>query len=264
LKVEVEPVPYANSEGVRIHYEVDGAEVPLVLLHGLSWSLEWWHELGYAQALKGLYQLILIDARGHGRSDKPHTPDAYGLALDVADTIAVLDDLRVEKAHFLGYSMGGRIGFGLAKSAPERFRSFVIGGSGADEVDPGQPDLWADEMIKFLKNGIDAWVAPWGQLFGPWMTSDLKARGLANDAEALIARRSRREWIGLADALPTMATPSLLFVGEDDGALASARKAAQVMSNATLVSLPGLDHFRAVCRVDLVMPHILRFLAEVG
>src|SRR5207245_2875559 len=103
-----------------------------------------------------------------------------------------------------------------------------------------------------------------GQLFGPWMTSDLQARGLANDAEALIARKSRREWIGLADALPTMATPSLLFVGEDDGDLASARKAAQAMSNATFVSLPGLDHFRAVCRVDLVMPHILRFLAEVS
>jgi len=61
--------------------------------------------------LKDDYQLILIDARGHGASDKPHDPEAYRTETMVADVVSVLNDLNIEKAHFLGYSMGGQIGW---------------------------------------------------------------------------------------------------------------------------------------------------------
>ena len=65
-------------------------------------------------------QLILLDARGHGASDKPHDPAAYDLRLRVGDVTAVLDDLEIRRADYFGYSMGGWIGFGLAKHAPVR------------------------------------------------------------------------------------------------------------------------------------------------
>ena len=62
-------VPYANNQGVRIRYEVEGRGSPLVLAHGLLGYLEQWYELGYVDSLKKVFKLILVDLRGHGRSD---------------------------------------------------------------------------------------------------------------------------------------------------------------------------------------------------
>ncbi len=103
-------MPFAVNDGVRIHYEVEGEGSPLVLCHGLAMSLEVWRIWGFVEGLKDNYKLILIDARGHGYSDKPQDPEAYGIQSLVADVVTVLDDLNIEKAHFLGYSMGGRSG----------------------------------------------------------------------------------------------------------------------------------------------------------
>lgn len=103
-----------------------------MLLHGFTLYLEFWHEAGYADSLRKNFKLILMDMRGHGDSDKPHESEAYKLELLVADVFSVMHDLNVRKAHFLGYSLGGRMGFGLAKYSPERFHSFVIGGANPD------------------------------------------------------------------------------------------------------------------------------------
>ena len=72
--------------------------------------------------------MILVDARGHGGSDKPHDEASYTLDQRVADVTAVLDAERIEKAHFWGYSMGGWVGFGMAKYAPHRVNALIIGG----------------------------------------------------------------------------------------------------------------------------------------
>src|SRR5438067_13417159 len=131
-------MPYANNAGVRIHYQVDGNPdgPPLVLQHGFLCCVEDWYTLGYAATLGATYRLILTDARGHGASDKPHEPAAYRMAAMADDVVAVLDDLGLARAHFFGYSMGGKIGFVLAARAPERCRSFVLGGSSAADRDP--------------------------------------------------------------------------------------------------------------------------------
>ena len=111
-------MPYVDNSGVRIHYHVEGEGPPLVIQHGLTSSLENWYAYGYVEALKKDYRLILVDARGHGLSDKPHDPADYELGLRVKDILAVMDDVGVDKAHYLGYYMGGRIGFGLVKMRP--------------------------------------------------------------------------------------------------------------------------------------------------
>ena len=79
-----------------------------------------WRDLGYVDALKHDYKLILIDARGAGASDKPHDAAAYDPALRASDVVAVLDDLGIRHAHYFGYSLGGWVGFLLAKYAPDR------------------------------------------------------------------------------------------------------------------------------------------------
>jgi alpha/beta hydrolase fold len=70
-------MPYTDNHGVRIHYQVEGSGPPLILQHGFTDSLETWYELGYVGALSRERQLILVDARGHGASDKPHHTAAY-------------------------------------------------------------------------------------------------------------------------------------------------------------------------------------------
>ena len=105
-------MPYVNSEGVRIYYEVEGQGPPLVLMHGLANSLTMWRDFGYAKELKDDY--ILFDSRECGNSEKPHDLHAYHLELITGDIIAVLNDLDVGKAHYWGYSYGCRIGFQLA------------------------------------------------------------------------------------------------------------------------------------------------------
>ena len=122
-------MPYADNQGIRIHYQIEGEGPPLVLQHGFTQSVRDWYLAGYVDALKPAYQLILIDARGHGGSEKPHDRAAYTWPIPVYDVLAVLDHLHLPCVHFWGYSMGGEIAYGLAKYAPERVGALLIGGS---------------------------------------------------------------------------------------------------------------------------------------
>jgi len=103
-------MPFATNAGVRIHYETEGSGQPLVLHHGSFASGADWRDLGYVDALKHDNLLILMDARGHGASDKPHDPAAYDLTLRASDVTSVLDDLNVERATFLAIRWEGGLG----------------------------------------------------------------------------------------------------------------------------------------------------------
>ncbi len=95
-------MPYADNHGLRIHYEVTGEGAPLVLLHGFGVSGDAWHTGGHVSALKDEFEVITMDARGHGRSDKPHDLSAYSLRNRVLDVTAVLDDAGVDKSPLPG------------------------------------------------------------------------------------------------------------------------------------------------------------------
>jgi len=249
-------VAYASNNGTKIHYEVEGAGPPLILHHGTTSSWEDWAEFGYAQPLREQYQLVLIDARGHGASDKPHDPTAYDLALRVGDVVAVLDDLRIPKANFFGYSLGGWIGFGMAKYAPERLTSLIIGGAHPYEEDM-QP------VRDVMPRDIDAFMAAMEKIY--WRTSltpALRARLGRNDLEALLALTQNRP--SMADILPTMKMPCLLFVGDADPRLGNVQKCAAELSHADFFSLPGLDHLGTFVSSHLALPHVQAFLARVN
>ena len=67
-------MPYVDNLGVSIHYHIEGDGPPLVLQHGLTSSVKSWYADGFVEELKENYQVIMVDARGHGRSAKPTTP----------------------------------------------------------------------------------------------------------------------------------------------------------------------------------------------
>src|SRR5690242_19479497 len=99
-------MPFATNAGVNLHYRTEGAGPPLFIQHAFTDSAETWYELGYVDALKEAFRLILLDARGHGNSDKPHESDAYSWASMAGDVLAVLDAEDLPTVHYLGYSMG--------------------------------------------------------------------------------------------------------------------------------------------------------------
>jgi len=70
-------MPFANNRGIKIHYEIEGDGPPLVLHHGFTSSIERWKLLGYTDQLKKYFKLIMLDSRGHGKSEKPIDVDAY-------------------------------------------------------------------------------------------------------------------------------------------------------------------------------------------
>jgi pimeloyl-ACP methyl ester carboxylesterase len=251
-------MPYAVNQGVRIHYEVEGEGPPLVLLHGLGASLEFWRITGYVEALVNDYRLMLVDPRGHGSSDKPHDPEAYRMAVRVSDIVSVLDACSISKAHFCGYSMGGWTGWGIAGYAPERFHSLMIGG-----CSPLGNALEGPGFLDVFKQGMGAVLAAAEYMFGSRWTPAAKAMFSANDLQALIALLSLQEDFDVERLLPTIDLPCLLFGGASDALYAGAEECARRMTNATSISLPGVDHFEAQYRPDLMLPHIREFLAEV-
>jgi pimeloyl-ACP methyl ester carboxylesterase len=251
-------MPYADSGGVRIHYQVEGAGPPLVLQHGFYNSLQNWYDFGYVDALKPDYRLILVDARGHGASDKPHDPDAYKREDHVADILAVLDELGVSRTNFFGYSMGAAIAFAMAHYAADRVSALIIGGGIPYPlpIELGEPAL---AMLR--QQGAEGIPAAYSIPLPPAM----KARLVANDVEALIAWIiAALNWQSLAPILPRMTMPCLVYVGEADPFYPVNREFVAQMPNATFFSLPGLGHAEALFRSDLVLPHVTRFLRNVN
>ena len=252
-------MPYVDNAGVNIHYHVEGDGPPLVMQHGLTSSLETWYAYGFVEELQKDHQLILVDARGHGRSGKPYDPKEYDLKLRVSDILAVMDELGVDKAHYLGYSMGGRIGFGLVQHALDRFHSFMIGGMGAHTVNTDVPP---QGRIELLRKGMDAFVADAESKEGP-MESDRKARLLDNDPEALAAATTAPIGTdGVEAVLPGLDIPFLLYCGDADGFFPGSKAAAQAIPGSVFVPLPGLNHGEASRAGDVVLPHVTKFLKE--
>jgi pimeloyl-ACP methyl ester carboxylesterase len=257
-------MPFAVNQGIRIHYEIDGEGPPLVMVHSLTRSLKAWYDFGYAQELGKDYQLILVDARGHGESDKPHDPAAYSADLRAGDVVAVLDDLGVDRAHYLGYSMGARIGFAMIVHALDRISSLVLGGMSPFRTEAGQK--FEEGLLRTFQMSTEAYVAAIEQRAGP-LPAELRARFLANDARALLGAVEQAisptgKPVDWDEVLPTVANPCLLYIGEADPFLTGAEQCADLMPRASIVTFPGLDHGGTLVRSDLVLPHIQSFLDE--
>lgn len=248
-------MPYSNNQGARIHYQVEGEGPPLVLQHGFTDSLQTWYELGYVNALKPDYRLVLVNARCHGASDKPHEPEACKVEYNVANVVSVLSDLDISHAHFFGYSMGSWIAFAMAQYAPDPVHALIIGGGNPN------PPTTPDPFLQALRKGAEAVPAFWGVAVSP----SLRARLLTNDVQALIAYRTQRlASPGFAAILPQMTMPCLVFAGEADPVYPANKEFVARMPNATFFSLPGLGHADTFFHSELVLPHVIRFLRTVN
>jgi pimeloyl-ACP methyl ester carboxylesterase len=247
-------MPYASNAGIRIHYEVEGSGKPLVLQHGFTDSLAGWRDYGYVASLRDRYKLILIDARGHGESDKPHDIPNYTLDRRVTDVTAVLDALAIKRASFWGYSMGGWIGFGLAMQHPERVDKMVIGGQHPFARDQSGFRQWLQTGIA---GGPDALIASFEKMVGP-ISDAYAARLRAGDLKAWLAAVADRE--SIEDGLEAMSMPCCLYAGDADPLFAQTKAASARITHARFFPIPGLSHLQAMIRSNLVLPEVGAFL----
>jgi pimeloyl-ACP methyl ester carboxylesterase len=255
-------MPYAVNNGIRIHYETEGSGPPLLLhIGGIGGALEDWHDAGYVAALRDDYQLILIDPRGQGKSDKPHDAASYVRSERIGDVCAVLDAVGVERTNFWGYSSGGHVGYGMGVYASDRLRSLILGGASALPYPPAPVEEFP--LYRLVQLGMEGMVAEL-ERDDPayWMSEGERARWLAADAKAISA--ALRGWFPeslSAEELSTVQVPTCVYCGTNDNPEPKQR-AAQAMPRATFVALEGLDHAAAINRSAAILPHITAFLGR--
>lgn len=226
-------MPTVDSDGATIRYRSSG-QGPLVLLaHGGGLRLESWDRAGWVDDLADDHQVVRFDARGHGESSKPTDPDDYSLGLMVRDVLAVAEACGGGEFHYLGWSMGAKLGWGVADVAGDRLASLALIGADAAGSDDS-----AEGMIQLLEQGLEVVVGALSQM---WDVPDwLGELYRQNDIEALLAY-FRSSWPDLSQVPAQLQVPTLLMCGDQDEVYEGMTEAA-ARAGVGLVTLEGADH----------------------
>lgn len=259
-------MPYATNpiDRVRTSFEDQGGDGPPLLVYpGFTDPLEYAKALPLSRGLGHDYRLIFADHRGQGRSEKPHDVESYALTTRVADATAILDVLGIERAHYLGFSWGARLGFAIGEHAPERVLSLVLCGNQPYSWPMDGPMLRAvfDAVAAGKERGMEAMVESWERSIGQRFPEPARTWMLDNDPLALDAELRSAFLEGpISEDLSSWTTPCLLYAGEDDEMHDGAARAAAEIPNATFISLPGHTHFSADRVGEELLPRVVAFL----
>ncbi|SLN54813.1 Arylesterase [Roseovarius albus] len=226
-----------NRDGVNLHYEIygDGAETILfvptwALIHSRVWKAQ-------VPYLSERFRVITFDPRGNGKSDRPDNPDAYTIDKIVADVIAVMDEIGVEKAALVGLSFSSAIAFAVAAYHPDRVSAVISTGAWSPIVPPKKEraDAYANDLVDhpqlWQKYNPDYWRKDYPDFVRffldrvhnePHSTKqheDAVAWALEGDAEMLIMTQEARDTPEIAideDMYRKVQCPSLICVGDND------------------------------------------------
>jgi pimeloyl-ACP methyl ester carboxylesterase len=236
---------YTTWDDIAIAYQEWGegeSAPPVVLHHGFVADANAnWLAPGVVDALVAAGRRVIApDARGHGRSDKPHDPAAYGEQRMARDLAILIDLIGAPQIDLVGYSMGAVVSL-IFSSEDERVRRLVVGGVGSGIVECGGVDRRAvsnESIIQALRAEDPSTLrASEAEAFRKL------ADALGADREALVAQASSvyRGEI----ALEHIAAPTLVLVGDADPLAVRPQVLAEALSRATLRIISG-DHMRAV------------------
>jgi pimeloyl-ACP methyl ester carboxylesterase len=251
-------MPFAvTDDGVRLHYEEAGSGTPVIFVHEFagdhrSWETQMRH---FCQR----YRAITYGARGYPPSDVPEDPARYSQARAADDIAAVLDHLKIDKAHVVGLSMGGfaTLHFGFRHAA--RALSLTVAGCGYG-AEKGQREKFrgeADAIAAFLdENGMAAFAAKYA--YGPTRVQfeNKDPRGFAEFKQQMAehsALGSRNTQIGvqrerpslydLIDEMKALTVPTLVLTGDEDWpCLQPGLLMKQTIPTAALSVMPNCGH----------------------
>ncbi|KKI88888.1 esterase [Bacillus sp. SA1-12] len=214
--------------GINYNVDVKSEGQPLVLLHGFTGSSDNWTSI-----LNEITNtsFILIDIIGHGQTEIPEDPARYTTEEAVEDLVTILDDLNIEKANFLGYSMGGRLALSFTATYPNRVNKLILESSspGIKDTEEREKRKKSDEKLaeKIIEKGIVSFVDYWEDI--PLFST--QKRLPEKQKEKIREKRLQNSSIGLAnsligmgtgvqpswwDKLPSLKNPILLICGELD------------------------------------------------
>lgn len=238
-----------DSNGVNIRYISDGKGEPVILIHGYTTNTEeQWIETGVFDKLAKHYKVYALDARGHGKSGKPHDTKSYGPQMG-QDIVRLLDHLKLDKADIIGYSMGAHIVAQLLTTDEDRFKSAVLGGSSGRRnwtaKDQKRVDIESAEMDEgLLKSQI---IRLWPKDKAPPTEEEIRARSAESlkgeDHKALAAvRRSNPDQVVTAEQMSKITVPVLGIVGTNDPYLADFEELKKVMPQLELITVKDASH----------------------
>jgi pimeloyl-ACP methyl ester carboxylesterase len=211
-----------------------------VLVHGFASSkhVNWVYPSWVSELKRNGRRVIALDNRGHGESSKLYDPEAYHIPTMAGDVIALIDHLGIERADFMGYSLGSRMTAWLAHSQPQRLRSAILGGIGIGLIRGGGPGENVAEALE--ASSIDDVTDPVGRTFRAF------ADQTRSDRRALAAclRGSRR--VMTEDEAAGINVPVLIAVGTEDAIAGSAQALGKIIPGAEVLDIPKRDHMRAV------------------
>jgi pimeloyl-ACP methyl ester carboxylesterase len=237
-----------SSGGLSIAYDdirpADGVAGTVFLVHGFATSrAENWRRLGWYGAFerKG-YRIVALDLRGHGESDKPHDPAAYGGDVLTGDIVGLMDHLELGRVDLLGYSMGARLSLQTALRHPGRVNNLIVGGIGDRMLKPPPAEAPKMTMAEAMRaedpQSITEKTMKGFRLF---------ADGQGEDRLALAAFTEGRGGAALgADDLAGLAMPALVVAGSLDEMAGDPQGLADAIPGARSVTLPACDHFSAI------------------
>ena len=213
----------ADSQGVRIAYEVRGDGDPLVLVHGLAYDRAGWGRL--PDLLAERFRVVLLDNRGVGESDVPAGP--YAVAQMADDVVAVLDDADIERTNLFGVSLGGYIAQELTLAHPERVERLILastapGGPEAHPMPQSTQDVFARYPTMEREAGLRMFVENSLGERGVRELPDLVEEifeyrlGHAPSVDAWLAQATAGATFNSFDRLGAIGVPTLVIAGDAD------------------------------------------------
>ncbi|HSV54331.1 MAG TPA: alpha/beta fold hydrolase [Burkholderiaceae bacterium] len=219
----------------------------IVLGHSILASTRMWR--GQVEMLLQLgLRVVSIDTRGHGASDEP--PPQCILDDLVSDSIRVLDELEIKRAHFMGVSLGGMVALGLGILHPDRVSSLIVCDARAD-APPAFAAPWDDRIAAAQKDGAAALADSTAER---WFGQDFLGREpvIAREVKEMIAATSVGGFIACARALQGLdylgrvgriTAPTQWVVGANDGPLPDAMRHLQsLVPGSALEVIEGAGH----------------------
>jgi 3-oxoadipate enol-lactonase len=238
-----------KANGIDINYQIDGAAGPwLVLSNSLATDLSMWDQ--QAKDFSSSFRVLRYDQRGHGKTEAP--AGRYSFDTLIADAVALMDALKIDRANFCGLSMGGATALGLAQHHPGRVERAIVCDSGCAST-PQSAQQWEERIVAAQTGGMEPLVEP---TVGRWFPPDVVAKNppYLDNIRAMIRSTPVNGFIGCAAALAdhdfrtgVAATkpPVLFLAGEKDagGAVATAMRGLyQALPGSRYVELPGAGH----------------------
>ena len=257
-------MPKVKLNDIELYYEVHGQGYPVVFLHGFAGTVNMWQP--QVPVLSREYQFVICDARGHGQSESPPSPDQYSADIVVEDLFQLLGTLSIEKAVVSGLSMGGYQSLRFYLHHPEMVTALILMDTGPGYRNPTRREEWnrqQEERAKLLETqGIEAYYTVNPPAYTP---KELMLKqnpiGLAHMSRKVVAQHDSR----VIENLGKVKVPTLILVGEKDTPFLQASEyMSKTIPGARYVVIPEAEHGANLDNVGAFNKAVLDFLRELN